>query len=334
MMTPSIVHQSELEEAVHSLAWSPDGAHLLATPMAGNHVVLNAAGDERIWKGDTTGNGSPCWKDSQNALLPDSSGSIRIHSLQDPTAEKTISLGKGWVEKCCANVDRTMIGVSCGKQLFLYDNEGQLLKTHEKKSGSICDFAWNPAGSREFVLAGNGGLQFERVGENKAFAVLEWPGASLKVLWSRDGRWTVTADQTPSIHLYDHNRGYPLHIQGYPIKVRCLAMDYSSRYLATGGGSDITLWQCTGKTGPEGTTPLTLQGHMDECLALAFHPKEFLLASGGRDSVLCFHHPGKSKHPSMALPLPSEVTTLEWNPGGRLLAAGCSDGSVHIINPF
>ena len=130
-------------------------------------------------------------------------------------------------------------------------------------------------------------------GEAEPFARFDWGGASLRAEWSPCGRWLVTADQTASVHIYDFTRDYPLHIQGYETKVRAMAFSADGKRLATGGSPVITIWPCTGKKGPEGVTPVQLDGHDGEVVAAAFSPKTGQLATGdGTGMVLIFTFQG------------------------------------------
>jgi WD40 repeat protein len=98
-------------------------------------------------------------------------------------------------------------------------------------------------------VSGNGARMW-RIGETEPFARFDWGGASLLVTWSPEGRWLVTCDQTPSVHLYDFTRDCPLHIQGYETKVKAMDFSADGKHLATGGGAKVTVWNCTGKTDP------------------------------------------------------------------------------------
>jgi hypothetical protein len=48
-------------------------------------------------------------------------------------------------------------------------------------------------------------------------------------------------------------------------------MDFSpdGKRLATGGRTTVTVWDCTGKTGPEGATPNQLKFHKGDVEAIA-----------------------------------------------------------------
>jgi WD40 repeat protein len=100
-----------------------------------------------------------------------------------------------------------------------------------------------------------------RIGEAEPYARFDWGGASLLVVWSPDARWLATGDQTPSVHLYDFTRDYPLHIHGFETKVKAVDFSPDGQRLVTGGGSTVTVWNCTGKAGPEDTIPEQLRFH-------------------------------------------------------------------------
>ena len=197
---------------------------------------------------------------------------------------------------------------------------------------SVADFAWDPLDSSRVAVVGAGGARMWKFGESEPFARFDWGGASLRVEWSSCRRWLVTADQTPSVHIYDFTRDYPLHIQGYETKVRAMAFSADGKRLATGGSSIITIWPCTGETGPEGVTPVQLDGHDGEVLATAFSPKTGQLATGdGTGMVLIFTFHG-DKATRKRLRLDAGISALAWHPEKDWLAVGREDGAVSILS--
>ena len=197
---------------------------------------------------------------------------------------------------------------------------------------SVADFAWDPSDSSRVAIVGAGGSRMWKFGESEPFARFDWGGASLRVEWSSCGRWLVTADQTPSVHIYDFTRDYPLHIQGYETKVRAMAFSADGKRLATGGSSIITIWPCTGKKGPEGVTPVQLDGHDGEVLATGFSSKTGQLATGdGTGMVLIFTFQG-DKAMRKRLRLDAGISALAWHPENDWLAIGREDGAVSILS--
>lgn len=88
-----------------------------------------------------------------------------------------------------------------------------------------------------------------------------------------------------------------------------------------------------------------LTGHQREVFACAWHPKRPLLASASADATarlwkLSSHAQGSMegtvesielKHGSPPLQ-DKDVTALEWNGDGSLLATGCYDGQIRLWN--
>ena len=167
----------------------------------------------------------------------------------------------GWIERVRWSPDGSRLASALGKNLFILKPDGEIAATFSNHRTSVSDFSWNPNSPLEIASVCGGGARMWRIGETEPFARFDWGGASLLVLWSPDGRWLATGDQTPSVHLYDFTRDYPLHIQGYETKVKAMDFSPDGKRLATGGGTTVTVWNCTGETGPEGTVPDQLKFH-------------------------------------------------------------------------
>jgi WD40 repeat protein len=121
-------------------------------------------------------------------------------------------------------------------------------------------------------------------------------------------------------------------MSGYPVKVRELAWDASSRYLATGGSAIVIVWDCSGK-GPSGTKPIELDGHDLPLTALAYQPNGRFLISGCRGGKIVLWNPAKARKPIRRSELRGEITGLRWAPDSRNLAASSSTGTVRVFRP-
>ncbi|NJR72193.1 MAG: hypothetical protein HC782_03825 [Gammaproteobacteria bacterium] len=158
-----------------------------------------------------------------------------------------------------------------------------------------------------------------------------WKGASLKLAWSPDGHYVASGDQDSTVHFWYSKSGEDLQMWGYPTKVRELAWDRTSRYLATGGGPIVTVWDCSGK-GPEGTTPLQLNAHREFLSALAFQQGGALLASADNDGQIVLWAPGKARNPLAQMSYGAAATQIAWSPDDRYLAAGSAEGVVEVFS--
>lgn len=323
------VAELQADDHILSLSWT-NGRRLVVTPVTGLSVVADTAGaivhelaEHGLGNGRSSATGdrvATCGFD----------GKVRLHTLDGSAETKTITLGRGVIETVAWSPNGKNLAVPQGKILHILDQQGETLHTFPDHQTSVSDCAWNPKKNSEITTVCGGGARMWRLGNKQPFAKFDWGGASLAVRWSADGRWIVTGDQTPSVHLYDFTRDFPLFIEGFETKVKGLDFSPDARRLATGGAPQITVWDCTPKTGPEGTTPAQLQYHQGDVEALAWSPNGKLLASGdivGR--VVISHFPGK---PVSAFENDDAISALAWSLDGHYLASGNAEGIVTIFS--
>ena len=124
------------------------------------------------------------------------------------------------------------------------------------------DLAWRPGTNHLAVLAYGAATVYDPAGGIEPVKTLAWKGSPLAMAWSPDGTILAHGNQDATVHFWDYHRSLDLQMSGYMTKVRELAWDSTSRYLATGGGPVVCLWDCkAGPSGPEGTRPQMLEGH-------------------------------------------------------------------------
>lgn len=117
---------------------------------------------------------------------------------------------------------------------------------------------------------------------------------------------------------------------GYETKVLELAWSFNSRYLATGGGTQVVIWDCSGK-GPENTRPIMLEGHQHLIKHLAFQRCGMLLASGGNDGLLAIWKINKKKPALLAdAVFKAPIAGLAWSPDDRIIAVSDESGTLSI----
>jgi WD40 repeat protein len=160
---------------------------------------------------------------------------------------------------------------------------------------------------------------------------LEWKGSVLTLAWSPNGACLAHGNQDATVHFWLLATGQDLQMAGYPIKVRELSWDPTGKYLATGGGDVVTVWDCT-PPGPENTTPLSFKGHGDIITSLAFQARGPLLVSGGRDGKVFLFQPGKFKKAQAQSDIGSPVSAAAWSPDDRSLAVGTESGVVIVYS--
>jgi WD40 repeat protein len=120
-----------------------------------------------------------------------------------------------------------------------------------------------------------------------------------------------------------------LHMSGYETRLKELSFSQDSKWLATGGGRDACVWDCTG-AGPEGREPLLLPHNARVC-AVAFQHSHGLLAAGAANGEFTLWAPTR-KNPMVAeVTMPSAATKFAWRPDDSLLAVGTEKGQVFVF---
>jgi WD40 repeat protein len=313
----------QADDNILHIAW--EGDTLAATPVTGDILVLDIASRDVVsHPGHGLGNGDSAWFGGKLATCG-FDGRIRL-------AGREIHAARGMIERVKPGADGKLLAAGQGKSLLVFDSEGRPAQGLSGLAATIADFSWNPDGSSQVAVVGAGGARMWKLGDLEPFARFDWGGASLRVEWSSCARWLATADQTPSVHIYDFSKDHPLHIQGYETKVRAMAFSDDGSRLATGGSTTVTVWPCTGESGPDGATPIQLEGHDGEVSAAAFSPGEGKLATGdGTGVILIFTFQGE-KILRKRLRLDAGISALAWHASKAWLGVGLEDGTVLVLS--
>lgn len=132
-----------------------------------------------------------------------------------------------------------------------------------------------------------------------------------------------------AVHLWVPAEDLELHMSGYETRLKELSFSHDSKWLATGGGRDVCVWDCAG-AGPEGREPLQLP-QTSRTTAVAFQRSHSLLATGDGGGVFTLWAPTR-KNPMVAeVKMPSPATKFAWSADDALLAVGTEQGSVYVF---
>ena len=109
-----------------------------------------------------------------------------------------------------------------------------------------------------------------------------------------------------------------LHMSGYEGKVKHLSFDKTSRWLATSGGRDACIWDCSGN-GPEGRAPAMLP-HESPICAVTFQerPRPARHRGAGRRGQPV--EPERKQPLRATVKLPTPATKLAWSPDDQYLS--------------
>ncbi|PTY08548.1 hypothetical protein DB347_02920 [Opitutaceae bacterium EW11] len=317
------------EDGANCLAWSPSG--LLATggqdgavkfwdAAAGQHTATAQLGggwvEHLAWKPRKAGLGG---QTSEFGNQRTEAGS--------QAAEPGLSVDSG-LTSATRSLSSDLLAASAGRQLVFLNSDGTTRHTFKPAPKTISAVAWQPAGGC-VAVAYFGGVVLWDADDFVAQKEFPYGNGIHALVWSPDNKWLVSGNQDPSVHLWIPETGVELHMSGYEGKVKELSFDTSSRWLATGGGKDACIWDCSGE-GPEGREPQMFPHDAKVC-AVAFQHSHGLLATASQDGAVMLWSPERRQPLRATIRMPNPATKLVWSPDDALLAIGSEQGAVYVL---
>jgi WD40 repeat protein len=320
---------ANIDGHVIALAWS-HALGLIAVASADGPIALFDAKTGQVRHhllGHGFGTSDVAWSaDGKLLASAGQDGKVRLWDPATGLQTKEMAGGAAWVERVAWCPTANILASAAGKKLRLWNADGTMVREFPDHPTTIADIRWKPT---ETVLASTayGKLFLWSSEQQDAVREFAWQGSMLVLAWSPNGQYIAAGAQDCTVHFWLMKTGKDLMMAGYPTKIRELAWDAPSRFLATGGGPVSCVWDCSGK-GPAGTTPIQLEGHEDNITCLAYQHQGTYLASGGEDGLLALWQPSK-QHGSLALAKhPSAVSQLAWSTDDKRLAVATADGAV------
>jgi WD40 repeat protein len=323
---------AQLDDYVIDLAWSPDGGQLAAASGAGPVRLLAAGGGALLHElaGHEPGTNAIGWSPGASPILATGGQDGTVKFWDGATGQHTATtrLGAGWVEHLAWR--KNDLAAAAGRKLFFLNPDGSAGPALPEAPKTITALAWRGAPAAPILaVAFFGGVRLLEGAAGSAGKEFPYGNGIQALVWSPDGKWLVSGNQDPSVHLWIPDEGAELQMSGYESKVKHLTFDHTSRWLATAGGRDACLWDCAG-AGPEGRTPAML-AHDSPVCALAFQHTHGLLASAATDGTVMLWSPERKQPLRATVKMPHVPTRLAWSPDDRLLAIGTEKGVVYVL---
>jgi WD40 repeat protein len=284
-------------------------------------------------------------------------GAVKLWDATAGQHTATAELGAEWVEHLAWEVGRNIpnapgsdggvrdnppcLAAAAGRKLALINPDGSIRHQFKPAPKTVTAMAWAPLLTDQQPATGNqkpgatlavayfGGVCLWDAGDFSTRKEYAYNNGIHALLWSPDGKWLVSGNQDPSVHLWLPAANEELQMSGYETKVKHLAFDHTARWLATGGGRDACIWDCSG-AGPEGREPAMLPHEAPVC-ALAFQNSHGLLATASQDGVVMLWSPERQNPLRATVRMPAAATKLLWSPDDRHLAIGSEKGALYVL---
>ena len=322
----------DLKDYIIDLAWCPDGTALAAVTVEGAVLLINDHGDraefKQVGQHDGGANSLSWRQDGAEFATAGHDGLVLIWDGRSGEPIGSLEAGDSWVSKVVYSPHRNTLATGAGKHLKLWNEQREVTYESSNHASTIEDIGWNPDGSAVAVAAYLG-ISLHVPGKKNRPRKYEWKGSSLVMAWSPDSKYIATGEQDSTVHFWNVKSGEDAQMWGFPTKVLQLSWDPSGRWLATGGGASICLWDCSGK-GPAGRKPRQFEAHSTKMTQLSFQTNGQYLASSDADSFLFLWDPIKHNKVLGGVLLSSPASCLDWSSEGKL-AVGQQDGKVVIF---
>lgn len=342
-----------LDDYVIDLAWSPDGTQLAAASQGGGLTLFDAAGAvKHTLPGHADGANCLAWMQTVGAGLPrdpsghkapppilasgGQDGCVRFWDALTGAQTAEAKPGNGWIEHLAwlPPGNAQLLMTATGRKLVAMRPDGSIAHAFPDAAKTISALA---VGSSTFDSRSSTYLATACFGQVRVFDAITFAPAKeyaygnalLALTWSPDGRWLVAGCHDNAVHLWAPAEDLELHMSGYETKLRELSFSHDSRWLATGGGRDACVWDCSGP-GPEGREPLLLP-HKAPVVAVAFQNRHSLLATGAADGEFALWGPTRSSPLLVEVRMPAAATKFAWRPDDAQLAVGTAQGHVFVF---
>ena len=295
------------DQAVNSVAWSPDGSRLLTALHDGTVRIWDAlTGAEQARRPSPPGRrGAPvqatsaAWSpDGGRILATFANETACVWQAETGELQLTVDAGAGWVHCGAWSPDgRFFATTSNSSTVLVWDaNTGRQLHALEGHDGSVAGAAWSPDGARILTTtsaprlwdAADGRELLRLEGHERPVPGALWSAIDVRGLaWSPDGARVATSSAEGLVRIWDATDGGQVGIlRGHEGLVRTVSWAADGRWIASGGEDrTVRLWRAP-ESNARHEKDLPLHGHADAVTSVAWAPTSSQVASASNDGTV------------------------------------------------
>lgn len=325
----------KLNDYIVGISWSFDNQYLCVGLASGEAIVVSASDQKIILAFKAHDNGIIAIAHSSTNHVFITAGQDGFLSLWDTRTGQLLKRLEGgwqWVEHIQWAPDGNYFIAGSGKHLKLFSKSGELMWHFINPESTISGLSWHH-GSKSFAIGSYGNLKLFNISSPIPTQILPWQNSLISLAWSPDGNFICGGTQDSRIHFWPlpYIEESDCEMTGYASKVKNLAWNFTSQWLASNCGQEIVLWEIMGQI-PVGQTPLVLQGHKHRVSALSFANKSEILVSGDNQGVFLFWHPKKYANFINGGTIEGSISVISWSANDEYIAVATSQGELAIVD--
>lgn len=318
----------QLDDYVTMVSASTDGRRVAVATAGGELQVLHTASGETCFREQAHAGEILAVAYSPAEELLATAGQDGFVRLFDASGMPQAALfgGGAWMEHLAWSADGRHLAATAGKTVRVWTRGGQLCWESEADSSTLTGVAWDSRGQR-LATCCHGGVRLFDGASGELLDRMPTRASLASLAWSPDDAIIACGTQECSVRFWRLGTGKVSVISGFASKPRALNFAKDGTLLAAAGSMSPSVWPFD-RRGPEGQSPLLLEGHDALCTVLSFDQEGRQLATGGDDGRVFVWDPRATATATAFGNLRETVTALAWAGRGSFLLAADASGLV------
>lgn len=328
----SVAWKKHVAEHVNAVKWSPQGDQLAVALANGAVSIYKRDTGEALAfpEGHKFGAIAVSWSaDGTRIASAGEDAHLRVWDANTGQQIWQAKQASSWVETVAWSPSGEWLAASSGKNLRIYNREGNLLREYPQLPSTLTVLIWSQW-SPYLLAGGYGGVGYFNPTREQPHAerILPWTGgAIISMALSPTEKELAAGSQDGTIHFWYTDSGDDLQMAGYPLKMSALSWNHEGTFLAATGSNTVTVWNCI-PPGPENTSPLVFERHEEPLVSVRFQHRGPLLASACQQGLVCLWYPGVARRVLSEAQISEAVSVMEWSQDDRHLLVGGSEGAL------